>query len=185
MILTVFRHQFINIDFLLMFKVPILKRRFMNIFEKEGWYITQIYQYNSKAFFSHDQHLYISRKKKDLLWYYRGLSWKQTVIIQFILSQGSERDLHEWQQATKETEKNHFKTNISKQWRCSIGLDGWTGTNIKATLNCGAGRKRTSVEINQVMYEMARAHIAAPFPRDINRSSRGVLTSLILTVIDN
>jgi len=38
-----------------------------------------------------------------------------------------------------------------------------TGTNIKATLNCGAGRKRIAIEINQVMYEMARAHIAAPF----------------------
>jgi hypothetical protein len=35
------------------------------------------------------------------------------------------------------------------------------GTNIKATLNCGSGRKGIGIEINQVTYELARAALAS------------------------
>jgi hypothetical protein len=35
------------------------------------------------------------------------------------------------------------------------------GTNIKATLNCGSGRKGIGIEINQITCEIARANIAS------------------------
>jgi hypothetical protein len=48
-----------------------LKRRFMNILEAEGLMYNTDISIQLQDPFSHDQHLHISRKKKDLLWYYK------------------------------------------------------------------------------------------------------------------
>ena len=49
-----------------------LKRRFMNILEAEGLIYNTDISIQLQGPFSHDQHIHISRKKKDLLWYYKG-----------------------------------------------------------------------------------------------------------------
>jgi hypothetical protein len=49
-----------------------MKQGFMDILGAEGLiYNTDIF-IQLEGPFSHDQHLHISRKKKDLLWYYKG-----------------------------------------------------------------------------------------------------------------
>ena len=49
-----------------------MKRRFMNILEAEGLIYNTDLSVILEGPFSHDQQLHISRKKKDLLWYYKG-----------------------------------------------------------------------------------------------------------------
>ena len=49
-----------------------MKRRFMNILESEGLLYNTDISIKLEGPFNHDQHLHISRKKKDLLWYYKG-----------------------------------------------------------------------------------------------------------------
>ena len=98
-----------------------LKRRFMNILEAEGLIYNTDISIQLQGPFSHDQHLHISRKKKDFLWYYKGPELITNGLLQNLIpSQRPEKDLHEWQQSTKGSRRNHFKTNISRYWRCSI-----------------------------------------------------------------
>lgn len=75
----------------------------MNILEKEGLIHNTDITIQLQGPFSHDQHLHISRKKKDLLWYYKGPELITNDLLQnLILSYRPEKNLHEWQQSTKE-----------------------------------------------------------------------------------
>ena len=50
--------------------------------------------------------MHISRKKKDLLWYYKGPELIINGLLQNLIpSQRPEKDLHEWQQSTREAEE--------------------------------------------------------------------------------
>ena len=121
--------------------------------------------------FSHDQHLHISRKKKDLLWYYKKPEFVINGLLQnFIPSERSEKDLHEWQQSTKEAEEIISRLTFPDTGDVILDLMAESGTNIKAALNCGSARKAIGVEIDQVTCEIARAYIAMPFPRDMSQS---------------
>ena len=49
----------------------VMKRRFMSILEDEGLIYNTDISIQLEGPFSHDQRLRLSRKKKDLLWYYK------------------------------------------------------------------------------------------------------------------
>jgi hypothetical protein len=49
-----------------------MKHKFTNILEAEGLIYNTDVSIQLQGPFSHDHHLHISRKKKDLLWYYKG-----------------------------------------------------------------------------------------------------------------
>jgi hypothetical protein len=83
-----------------------MKRKFMDILEAEGLTYNTDISIQLQGSFNHDQHLHISRKKKDLLWYYKGPELITNGLLQhFIPSDRPEKDLHEWQQSTKEAEE--------------------------------------------------------------------------------
>ena len=50
----------------------VMKRRFMNILEDKSLIYNTDISIQLEGPFSHDQRLRLSRKKKDLLWYYKG-----------------------------------------------------------------------------------------------------------------
>ena len=113
-------------------------------------------------FFGHDQQLHISRKKKDLLWYYKGPELITNGLLQNLIpSERSEKDLHDWQQSTKEAEEIISRLTFPDTSDVVLDLMMGAGTNIKAALNCGSGRKGIGIEINQVTYELARADLAS------------------------
>ena len=71
-----------------------LKRRFMNILEEEGLIYNTDISIELQGPFSHDQHIHISRKKKDLLWYYKGPELITNGLLQNLIpSQRPEKDL--------------------------------------------------------------------------------------------
>jgi hypothetical protein len=49
-----------------------MKHKSTNILEAEGLIYNTDVSIQLQGPFSHDHHLHISRKKKDLLWYYKG-----------------------------------------------------------------------------------------------------------------
>ena len=140
-----------------------MKRRFMNILEAEGLlYNTDLSVILEGPFFGHDQQLHISRKKKDLLWYYKGPELITNGLLQNLIpSERSEKDLHDWQQSTKEAEEIISRLTFPDTSDVVLDLMMGAGTNIKAALNCGSGRKGIGIEINQVTYELARADLAS------------------------
>lgn len=144
-----------------------LKRPFMNIIEAEGLIYNTDISIQLEGPFRHDQHLHISRKKKDLLWYYKGPELITNGLLQnLITSQRPEKDLHEWQQSTKEAEEIISRLTFPDTGDVVLDLMMGTGTNIKAALNCGSGRKGIGIEIDYTTFEKARAYIAASFSRD-------------------
>ena len=72
-----------------------MKRRYMNILEAEGLiYNTDLSVILEGPFFGHDQQLHISRKKKDLLWYYKGPELITNGLLQNLIpSERPEKDL--------------------------------------------------------------------------------------------
>ena len=139
-----------------------MKRRFMNILEAEGLIYNTDISIQLQGPFSHDQHLHISRKKKDFLWYYKGPELITNGLLQNLIpSERSEKDLHEWQQSTKEAEEIISRLTFPDTGDVVLDLMMGAGTNIKATLNCGSGRKGIGIEINQVTYEIARADLTS------------------------
>ena len=71
------------------------------------------------------------------------------------------RIFHDWQQPTKEAEEIISRLTFPDTGDVVLDLMTGAGTNIKATLNCGSGRKGIGIEINQVTYELARADLAS------------------------
>ena len=69
--------------------------------------------------------------------------------------QRPEKDLHDWQQSTKEAEEIISRLTFPDTGDVVLDLMTGVGTNIKATLNCGSGRKGIGIEINQVTYELS------------------------------
>ena len=120
-----------------------MKLKFMNILEAEGLkHNTDLSIQLEGPFFGHDQHLHISRKKKDLLWYYKGPELITNGLLQNLIpSERSEKDLHEWQQSIKEAEEIISRLTFPDTGDVVLDLMMGTGTNIKATLNCGQGEK--------------------------------------------
>ena len=144
-----------------------LKRRFMNILEKEGLIYNTDISIELQGPFSHDQHLHISRKKKDLLWYYKGPELITNGLLQNLIpSQRPEKDLIEWQQSPKEAEEIISRLTFPNTGDVILDLMMGVGTNIKATLNCGSGRKGIGIDIDPVTCELARADITGSFLSD-------------------
>ena len=149
----------------------IMKRKFMNILELEGLIYNTDISIQLQGPFSHDQHLHISRKKKDLLWYYKGPELITNGLLQnLILSAKSEKDLHDWQQCTKEAEEIISRLTFPDTGDVVLDLMMGAGTNIKAALNCASRRKGIGIEIDHTTCEKARADIAASFSKDMNQS---------------
>jgi ParB/Sulfiredoxin domain len=145
-----------------------IKRRFMNALEAEDMIYNTDISIQLEGPFSHDQHLHISRKKKDLLWYYKGPELITNGLLQnFIPSQRSEKQLHEWQQSTKEAEEIISRLTFPDIGDVVLDLMMGAGTNIKAAVNCGGGRKAIGIEIDPVTCGKAMAYVASP--SDTNR----------------
>ena len=142
----------------------------MNILEAEGLIYNTDISIQLQGPFSHDQNMRISRKKKDLLWYYKGPELITNGLLQnFIPSERSDKDLHEWQQSTAEAEEIISRLTFPDTGDVVLDLMMGAGTNIKSALNCGSGRKGIGIEIDQVTCEKARARIAASFPREASQ----------------
>jgi len=134
----------------------------MNILESEGLIYNTDISIQLEGPFSHDQHLHISRKKKDLLWYYKGPELVTNGLLQNLIpSQKPEKDLHEWQQSTKEAEEIISRLTFPNMGDVILDLMMGAGTNIKATLDCGSGRKGIGIDTDQVTCEKARTYVAA------------------------
>lgn len=102
--------------------------------------------------------MHISRKKKDLLWYHKGSVLITNGLLQNLIpSQRPEKDLHEWQQSTKESEEIISRLKFPDTGDIILDLMMGVGTNIKAALICGAERKTIGMDIDQVTCEKARA----------------------------
>ena len=139
-----------------------MKRRYMNILEAEGLKYNTDISVQLQGPFSHDQNLNISRKKKDLLWYYKGPELITNGLLQNLIpSERSEKDLDDWQQSTKEAEEIISRLTFPDTGDVVLDLMMEAGTNIKAVLNCGSGRKGIGIDINQVKCEIARADLAS------------------------
>jgi hypothetical protein len=140
-----------------------MKRRFMNALEAEGMIYNTDISIQLEGPFTHDQHLHISRKKKDLLWYRKDPEMITNGLLQnFIPSQRSEKQLHEWQQSTKEAEEIISRLTFPDTGDVVLDLMMGAGTNIKAAVNCGGGRKAIGIEIDRVTCETAMAYITSP-----------------------
>jgi len=138
-----------------------MKRSYMNILEAGGLIYNTDISIQLQGPFSHDQHLHISRKKKDLLWYYKGPELITNGLLQnFIPSERPEKELHEWKQSTKKTKAIISKLTFSDTGDVVLDLTMGTRTNIKAALNCGADRKAIGIEINQDTCELAKGYIS-------------------------
>ena len=85
-------------------------------------------------------------------------------------SERSDKDLHEWQQSTKEAEAIISRLTFPDTGEVVLDLMMGAGTNIKALLNCGSGRKGIGIDIDQVTCQKAAADIAASFSKDMNQS---------------
>ena len=120
-----------------------LKRKFMNILETEGLIYNTDLSVQLQGPFNHDQHLHISRKKKDFVWYYKGPELITNGLLQNLIpSERSEKNLHEMQQPTKEAEEIISRLTFPDTGDVVLDWMMGAGTNIKATLNCGSGRYR-------------------------------------------
>jgi hypothetical protein len=140
-----------------------MKRRFMNALEAEGMIYNTDISIQLEGPFTHDQHLHISRKKKDLLWYRKDPEMITNGLLQnFIPSQRSEKQLHEWQQSTKEAEEIISRLTFPDTGDVVLDLMMGAGTNIKAAVNSGGGRKAIGIEIDRVTCETAMAYITSP-----------------------
>jgi 16S rRNA G966 N2-methylase RsmD len=139
-----------------------MKHRFMNALEVEGLIYNTDISIQLEGPFSHDQQLHISRKKKDLLWYYKGPELITNGLLQnFIPSKRSEKNLHEWQQSTNEAEEIISRLTFPDAGEVVLDLMMGAGTNIKAALSCG-GRRAVGIEIDRVTCEKAMVYIASP-----------------------
>ena len=139
-----------------------MKRKYMNILETEGLIYNTDLSVQLQGPFNHDQHLHISRKKKDFVWYYKGPELITNGLLQNLIpSERSEKNLHEMQQPTKEAEEIISRLTFPDTGDVVLDLMMGAGTNIKATLNCGSGRKGIGIEVNQVTYELARADLTS------------------------
>jgi hypothetical protein len=120
-----------------------LKRRFMSILEAEGLkYITDI-SIKLEGHFIHDQHLHIPRKKKDLLWYYKGPELITNGLLQNLIpSQRSEKELLQWQQSPKEAEEIISRLTFPNTDNVVLDLMMGAGTNIKAYIKLWFRKKR-------------------------------------------
>ncbi len=67
----------------------------------------------------------------------------------------------EWQQSTKEAEEIISRLTFPDTGDVVLDLMMGAGTNIKATLNCGSGRKGIGIDIDQVTCEKARANLTS------------------------
>ena len=134
----------------------------MNLLESEGLIHNTDVSVQLEGPFNHDQHLHISRMKKDLLWYYKGPELITNGLLQNLIpSERSAKDLHDWQQSPKEAEDIISRLTFPNTGDVVLDLMMGAGTNIKATVNCGSGRKGIGIEIDQAACEKARAYIAA------------------------
>jgi predicted RNA methylase len=105
--------------------------------------------------------LHISRKKKDLLWYYKGPELITNGFLQnLIQSQRPEKDLHEWKQSTKEAQEIISRLTFPDIGHVILDLMMGAGTNIKAALDCGGGRRAIGIELDPATFEVARASTA-------------------------
>ena len=121
----------------------IMKRRYMNILEAEGLIYNTDISVQLQGPFSHDQHLHISRKKKDLLWYYKGPELITNGQLQnLITSQRPEKDLHEWQQSTKEAEEIISRLTFPDTGDVVLDLMMGAGTEHKSCAKLWLKEKR-------------------------------------------
>jgi ParB-like nuclease domain len=83
-----------------------LRRRFINYLENDGDLIENCtIHIKLQGNFARDYDKGIVRKQKDMLWYYKGPELITNGLLQNLIpSERSEKDLHDWQQSTKEAE---------------------------------------------------------------------------------
>ena len=96
----------------------------------------------------------------------KKITWTNGLLQNLIPSERSEKDLHDWQQSTKEAEVIISRLTFPDTGDLVLDLMMGVGTNIKATLNCGSGRKGIGIEIDQIICEKARADITGSFLSD-------------------
>ena len=84
-----------------------MKRRFMNILEAEGLiYNTDLSVQLEGPFTAMTNICIFQGRKKISLWYYKGPELITNGLLQNLIpSERSEKNLHEWQQPTKEAEE--------------------------------------------------------------------------------
>ena len=140
----------------------VMKRRFMNILEDEGLIYNTDISIQLQGPFSHDQRLRLSRKKKDLLWYYKGPQLITNGLLQnLITSERPEKNLHEWQQSQKESEYIISTLTFPNTGDIVVDLMMGAGTNVKAAMGCGGNRRAIGIEIDQKTFEIARANLTS------------------------
>ena len=144
----------------------------MNILEAEGLIYNTDISIQLEGPFGHDQHLHISRKKKDLLWYYKGPELITNGLLQNLIpSRRPLKDLHDWQQDTKEAECIISALTFPNAGDVIFDLMMGSGTNIRAAMSCGGGRKAIGIEIDQNTFEKARAYLALSFRHSIPQAT--------------
>ena len=115
----------------------------MNVLVAEGLKYNTDLSIELQGPFSHDQHLHISRKKKDLLWYYKGPELITNGLLQNLIpSQRPEKDLDEWKQSPKEAEEIISRLTFPDTGDVVLDLMMGAGTNIKAYIKLWLRKKR-------------------------------------------
>jgi DNA modification methylase len=112
--------------------------------------------------FSHDLALGISRKKKDMLWYYKpdkdGRRFKTRELLQNLLkSKRPEKKINEWEQSSVEAEEIVARITLAKVG--SIVFDPLMGTGSYLEGALKLGRRVIGVEINEETYNIAKARL--------------------------
>ena len=116
--------------------------------------------------------MHISRKKKDLLWYY-----KRPELITNGLLQNPHKDqkkIYLNGKSTKEAEEIVSRLTFPDTGDVVLDLMAGTGTNIIAALKCGEGRRGIGIEINQVTCDKARANVTTFFSTNTGQSGSSI-----------
>ena len=112
--------------------------------------------------FDHDDTQGITRKKKDMLWYYKpdneGKRFKTGELLQnLIKSTKPEKKINDWEQSSLEAEEIIARTTLSKVG--AIVFDPLMGTGAYLAGALKIGRRVIGVEINEETYNFAKARL--------------------------
>jgi DNA modification methylase len=112
--------------------------------------------------FSHDYDLSISRKKKDMLWYYKpdkyGKRFKTRELLQnLIKSNRPEKKINGWAQSPVEAEEIIARITLTDIG--AIVFDPLMGTGAYLLGALKLNRRVIGVDINQETYNIAKARL--------------------------
>lgn len=117
--------------------------------------------------FSHDHALGISRKKKDMLWYYipdkDGKRFKTRELLQnLIKSNRPEKKINDWEQSPVEAEEIIARITLADVG--AIVFDPLMGTGAYLAGALKLGRRVIGVEINEETFNIAKARLLLQSP---------------------